>query len=90
LPQDNLAVKEIVMMGGSINHGYGQGFKPAAEFNIAQDPSSARIVFESGVLVLTAPLNVTAMLQLDAVARERSFGKAARPSSSIHGGGPSD
>jgi inosine-uridine nucleoside N-ribohydrolase len=60
-------------MGGSIAHGYGKDLKPAAEYNIAQDPEAAQTVFSSGVRILMVPLDVTAMLQLDEAARHRIF-----------------
>lgn len=66
-------IKSIVMMGGSISHGYGSDPQPAAEYNIAQDPAAAQTVFASGVPIVMAPLDVTAMLQLDFSARRRIF-----------------
>lgn len=66
-------IKLIVMMGGSIAHGYGKDLKPTAEYNIAQDPEAAQAVFSSGVPILMVPLDVTAMLQLDEAARRRIF-----------------
>ncbi len=66
-------IKQIVMMGGSIALGYGQDPTPAAEYNIAADPAAARVVFASGVPILMAPLDVTAMLQLNAVDLRRIF-----------------
>ena len=66
-------IKLIVMMGGSIAHGYGRDPKPTAEYNLAQDPEAAQAVFSSGVPILTVPLDVTAMLQLDEAARHRIF-----------------
>lgn len=66
-------IKRIVMMGGSIAHGYGQDLAPTAEYNIASDPAAAQAVFASGIPILMAPLDVTAMLQLDEAARRRVF-----------------
>jgi len=66
-------IKRIVMMGGSIAHGYGQDPNPCAEYNIAQDPGAAQVVFSSDVPILMVPLDVTAMLQLDEAARHRVF-----------------
>ncbi len=66
-------VKQIVLMGGSIAHGYDQDPKPTAEYNIASDPVSAQAVFSSAVPILMVPLDVTAMLQLDAETRHRVF-----------------
>jgi len=66
-------IKLIAMMGGSIERGYGPGSKPEAEWNIKSNPEAAQTVFSSGVPLLMAPLDVTAMLQLDAAARRRVF-----------------
>jgi purine nucleosidase len=66
-------VKRLVLMGGAIAHGYGQDPEPAAEWNIKSNPSAAQVAFASGVPILMAPLDVTAMLQLDAAARRRIF-----------------
>ncbi len=66
-------IKRIVMMGGSIARGYEPGSGPAAEYNIAADPAAARAVFTSGIPILMIPLDVTAMLQLDAAGRHRVF-----------------
>jgi inosine-uridine nucleoside N-ribohydrolase len=66
-------IKRIVLMGGSIAHGYGRDLTPAAEYNIASDPAAAQIVFNSGVPILMVPLDVTAMLQLDRAGRHQVF-----------------
>ena len=49
-------IKEIVLMGGSIDHG---NTSPAAEFNIMCDPEAAHVVFTSGIPVKMIGLNVT-------------------------------
>ncbi len=66
-------IKRIVLMGGSIAHGYGRDLNPAAEYNIASDPAAAQVVFNSGIPILMVPLDVTAMLKLDRAGRERVF-----------------
>jgi inosine-uridine nucleoside N-ribohydrolase len=66
-------IKQIALMGGAINHGYGNDPKPVPEYNIAADPAAAQVVFSSGVPILMAPLDVTAMLGLDAAGRQRIF-----------------
>jgi purine nucleosidase len=66
-------LRRIALMGGSIAHGYGHSLKPVAEYNIASDPSAAQAVFASGIPILMAPLDATAMLELDAGARHRLF-----------------
>ena len=49
-------VKEIVLMGGSVDNG---NTSPAAEFNIMCDPEAAHVVFTSGIPVKMIGLNVT-------------------------------
>ncbi len=66
-------ISRIVLMGGSIYHGYGDDPTPVAEYNIAADPVAAQKVFSSGVHILMVPLDVTSMLQLRAPDRHRVF-----------------
>jgi inosine-uridine nucleoside N-ribohydrolase len=66
-------IKLMAMMGGSIARGYAPDSKPEPEWNIKSNPEAAQRVFSSGVPLLMAPLDVTAMLQLDAAARRRVF-----------------
>ena len=66
-------IKRISLMGGSIARGYGPDSRPEAEWNIKSNPEAAQAVFSSGVPLLVAPLDVTAMLQLDAARRRRVF-----------------
>jgi purine nucleosidase len=66
-------IKQIALMGGSIARGYAPGSEPELEWNVRSNPRAAQIVFSSGVPILMAPLDVTAMLQLDAAARRRVF-----------------
>ena len=52
--------KRVVMMGGSVNRGYGpEGSKPSAEYNIAMDPAAAQKLFHSGVPIFMMPLDST-------------------------------
>lgn len=72
-PKITQKIKEIVLMGGSIAHGYGDDPNPTAEYNMAADPTAAQKVFSSGVPILMVPLDVTAMLQLRRPDRHRIF-----------------
>ena len=72
-PEVAKKIKRIVLMGGAVAHGYGDSPQPVAEYNIAQAPEAAQVVFKSGVPILMAPLDVTAMLQLDENGRHRIF-----------------
>ena len=60
-------------MGGSIARGYEPGSLPDAEWNIKSNPAAAQVVFSSGITITMAPLDVTAMLKLDAAGRSRIF-----------------
>lgn len=51
------AVKELVIMGGSLRAG--GNITPAAEFNLHADPHAAHIVFHSGIPITLIPLDVT-------------------------------
>jgi inosine-uridine nucleoside N-ribohydrolase len=66
-------IKRIAIMGGSIARGYEPGSNPDAEWNIKSNPAAAQVVFSSGIPIIMAPLDVTAMLKLDAAARSRIF-----------------
>jgi inosine-uridine nucleoside N-ribohydrolase len=66
-------LKRLAIMGGAIARGYEPGSHPDAEWNIKSNPAAAQVVFSSGVPILMAPLDVTAMLKLDAAARSRIF-----------------
>ena len=66
-------IKQIVLMGGSVRRGYGDGSKPQAEYNIVQDIKSAQVIFRSGVPLVVAPLDATALLRLDARRQKRLY-----------------
>lgn len=55
-PELKERIARVSMMGGGLLHG---NWTPAAEFNILVDPEAAKIVFESGVPILMAGLDVT-------------------------------
>jgi inosine-uridine nucleoside N-ribohydrolase len=63
----------INMMGGSLTFG---NSTPAAEFNIRCDPEAAHLVFESGVPIRMAGLNLTnqAMVTAEVLDRIRGIG----------------
>lgn len=66
-------IKGIVLMGGSIEYVDPKTSKLKAEWNIRSNPAAAQVVFSSGIPIIMAPLDVTAMLQLDAAGRHRVF-----------------
>ena len=63
------AVRELVIMGGSIREG--GNITPQAEVNIFADPHAAHIVFHSGIPITLIPLDVThkTMLYFDQIDR---------------------
>src|SRR5208283_1934460 len=76
-------IKRIALMGGAIAMGYGRDSQPVAEWNIKSNPAAAQVVFASGIPILMAPLDVTAMLQLDAAGRARIFHQNTPVASSL-------
>lgn len=55
-PELKQNIDSIVFMGGAMNLG---NITPAAEFNIYVDPEAAKIVFDSGIHMVMAGLDVT-------------------------------
>jgi purine nucleosidase/pyrimidine-specific ribonucleoside hydrolase len=68
VPSAPSRIREIVLMGGSTERG---NTTPAAEFNIYADPEAAALVFESGLPVRMAGLNLTHQAIADADVRAR-------------------
>jgi purine nucleosidase len=66
-------IVQIAMMGGSVARGYDPGSPPQPEWNIRCNIPAAQEVFDSGIPLVVAPLDVTAMLKLDPAGRERVF-----------------
>jgi inosine-uridine nucleoside N-ribohydrolase len=64
-PEVKPKIKRIVIMGGSVFVGYGNNAKPEPEWNIKCDVQAARAVYGSGVPLVMAGLEVTAMMQLE-------------------------
>jgi pyrimidine-specific ribonucleoside hydrolase len=55
-PETKPRLKGISLMGGAL---YGGNHTPAAEFNVLADPEAAEIVYQSGVPITMAGLDVT-------------------------------
>ncbi len=72
-PDAKTKIKRIVLMGGSVYRGYGDGSKPEPEWNIISDVKAAQIVFRSGIPLVVAPLDATAMVRLDAKRQKKLF-----------------
>ena len=71
------ALRQVVMMGGSIHAGYNQGgaipvAQPAAEYNIASAPQGLMALLQSKTAVRMFPLDST-QIKFDEVRRERLF-----------------
>ncbi len=75
-PQTFRKLKRVVIMGGSIDHGYGDPYAaptpPQPEWNILNDIPAAQKLFTSGVPLYVMPLDST-QLKLDEVKREFLF-----------------
>lgn len=54
-PQDLDRIEQIVVMGGSLGRG---NYGVLSEFNFAADPEAAKIVFDSGLPIKVAPMEV--------------------------------
>jgi purine nucleosidase len=70
-------LRRVVLMGGSIDRGYGLNADgkpkpPEAEWNIKQDPKGAAKLFASGVPIFMAPLDST-QIALETAERESLF-----------------
>jgi purine nucleosidase len=74
-------VKRVVIMGGSVEHGFDeQGHekkleKPIAEYNIGMDPGAAQNLFGSGVDLYMMPLDSTQNLRMNEEERKELFAK---------------
>ena len=78
-PELHAKIARIVIMGGAMSLG---NWTPAAEFNIFVDPEAAEIVFQSGIPVVMAGLDVTHKAQIHAADTER-FHAIGNPVSTI-------
>ena len=75
-------LKQIVIMGGNITLATGDVYdgtsvNPIPEYNITKDIAAARKLFASGVPIIMAGLDATAMLKFDEVKRARLFRKSS-------------
>jgi purine nucleosidase len=67
-------LKRVVLMGGSVERGYGSKEQPDAEWNIVNDVAAAKALFGSGVPLYVMPLDSTQIL-LDPAQQAELFGK---------------
>ncbi len=70
-------IEQIVLMGGALNGG---NINKYAEFNIGHDPEAAKIVFDSGVKIVMAPLEVcyAGGIMIEETKRFKNGGKASK------------
>jgi inosine-uridine nucleoside N-ribohydrolase len=76
-------IRQIALMGGSVARGYDPGSAPQPEWNISSNIPAAKAVFDSGIPLIVAPLDVTMMLKLDATGRQRVFGQSTPMSGAL-------
>jgi purine nucleosidase len=67
-------LRRVVLMGGSVAHGYGAKQQPDAEWNIVNDIAAAKALFGTGVPLYVMPLDST-QIQLDPSRQAELFGK---------------
>lgn len=72
-PEVKPKIRRIVLMGGAVYTGYNTQAPAVPEWNISRDPAAARVVFTSGVPLVMAGLEVTAMLQFNAERQKQLF-----------------
>jgi purine nucleosidase len=73
-PKTFAKLKRVVLMGGSVAHGYGSKEQPDAEWNIVNDVAAAKALFASGVPLYVMPLDST-QIPLDPAQQANLFGK---------------
>lgn len=78
-PELHAKIARIVIMGGAMGLG---NWQPAAEFNIYVDPQAAEMVFQSGIPVVMAGLDVTHRAQSSDSARLATRCRPSSPSCS--------
>ena len=76
-PDITKRAKQIVMMGGGFFEG--GNITPTAEFNIYVDPEAAKIVFQSGILIVMMPLDVTHKALTTRARTKRFYDAGTRP-----------
>jgi purine nucleosidase len=66
-------IPRIVLMGGSVQAGYGGKPPPEVEWNIKLDIKAAQTVFRSGIPLVVAPLDATTTVKLEEPLRCKLF-----------------
>lgn len=70
-PEVRTKIKQIVIMGGAVYVDYNNKPPAGIEWNIRCDPKAARAVYESGVPLVMAGLEVTTMMRLEEALQKR-------------------
>ncbi len=76
-------IKAVYIMGGAVHIGYNSKPPAVAEWNIKCDVEAARKLFASGVPVVMAGLESTAMMQLDEERQKKLFAKGTPTTDSL-------
>lgn len=71
-PEDAKKIGRLVLMGGSIEKGFGSA-KPEPEWNIKSDIPAAQAVFKAGIPMMVIPLDATAHVKFLKIDRDRLF-----------------
>lgn len=73
-PNDLDKIENLVLMGGSLGRG---NFGVLSEFNFGNDPEAAKMVFQSGLKIKVAPMEVGRQAKITPTTSEKikSFGK---------------
>lgn len=61
----------VFAMSGSVDMGYDGSSKPAAEYNVKEDPAATRAMYEAGWDVTIAPLDTAGTIRLDGTAYQQ-------------------
>jgi purine nucleosidase len=73
-PKTFRKLKRVVIMGGSVEHGYGNKVQPDAEWNIENDIPAAKALFMAGVPLYVMPLD-SSQIPLEPSRQSELFGK---------------
>lgn len=76
-PEVKGQIKRIVIMGGAAYVGYDNKAPAKPEYNIFTDVAAAKVMFQSGIPIVMAGLDVTTMLNFDIERQKKLFASGA-------------